>query len=67
MSENTDNSTATVHTIRLCSGCGKEIDPDWCWCGDKITHSPWSGHEPVPMGCICGYVSRSTVIVIVAG
>jgi len=38
-----------------CAGCGNEIDPDVCGCGDSITHSAWDfGHEPVPMGCDCG-------------
>ena len=40
----------------ICPGCGKEIDPDWCWCGDRVDqHTMGSGHSPVPMGCVCGY------------
>lgn len=38
-----------------CEGCGHEIDPDYCGCGDRIDHSPWAGHAPIPMGCVCGY------------
>jgi hypothetical protein len=39
-----------------CPGCGKEIDPETCHCGNPIDHSPWEeGHMPVPMGCECGY------------
>lgn len=40
-----------------CQGCGKEIDPDVCWCGDEIDrHTGYEGHSPVPMGCECGFV-----------
>ena len=42
----------------LCYGCGYEIDPDTCHCGDSInSHNIGSGHSPVPMGCVCGYVT----------
>lgn len=37
-----------------CEGCGNEIDPDTCWCGDSINHNAWNaGHSPVTMGCDC--------------
>jgi len=39
-----------------CEGCGNQIDPDCCGCGDSMaTHaSPYSsGHMLVPMGCDC--------------
>jgi len=39
-----------------CPGCGQEIDPDVCSCGEPIrpgvTHD---NHYPVPMGCRCHY------------
>lgn len=38
----------------ICPGCGNEIDPDVCWCGDLMkSHGPSCGHTPVPMGCDC--------------
>ena len=41
-------------TSPLCPGCGNEIDPDWCCCGDsKDSHGYSSGHPFVPMGCDC--------------
>ena len=40
-------------------GYGQEIDPETCCCGDLIDHSPWAGHMPVPMGCVCGYDLKS--------
>lgn len=39
-----------------CQGCGKEIDPDTCGCGDsrKGHGSPINtGHSFVPAGCDC--------------
>lgn len=49
-------------TRPVCSGCGCEIDPEYCHCGDRMdNHDPmWSGHSPIPMGCQCG---RDTVAV----
>lgn len=43
--------------FEVCHGCGNQIDPDVCWCGDEIKeHNPYrAGHNPVPMGCTCGY------------
>jgi hypothetical protein len=39
----------------ICNGCGNEIDPNLCHCGDLITnHSIHCGHNPVPLGCDCG-------------
>lgn len=39
----------------ICDGCGAEIDPDCCGCGDSREghDSMWSGHSFVPMGCNC--------------
>jgi len=38
-----------------CEGCGQEIDPDTCGCGDPMEgHSTLSGHSAIPMGCDCG-------------
>jgi hypothetical protein len=37
-----------------CSGCGNEIDPDTCWCGDlKEGHERVMEHPFIPMGCNC--------------
>lgn len=37
-----------------CSGCGQEIDPDTCWCGQpKGEHGYYDNHTFVPMGCDC--------------
>lgn len=39
-----------------CEGCGKEIDPDCCGCGDGREHhgNPTdAGHSFIPMGCDC--------------
>lgn len=39
-----------------CAGCGNEIDPDWCGCGDsEQSHANplYAGHSFVPMGCDC--------------
>lgn len=35
-----------------CSGCGEEIDPETCMCGEPIPGS-CDNHNPVPMGCVC--------------
>jgi hypothetical protein len=45
------------HEPNVCTGCGHEVDPELCWCGDEIKkHNPmWDGHNPVPLGCTCGY------------
>jgi hypothetical protein len=47
----------TKHEHPTCPGCKNEIDPEVCHCGDEISkHNPmWCGHNPVPMGCTCGY------------
>lgn len=48
-----------IPTRVVCKDCGKETDPDWCWCGDRIDLHHWTdGHSPVPMGCICGFVKE---------
>jgi len=37
-----------------CPYCYQEIDPDTCHCGSATNdHGFYSGHNPVPMGCIC--------------
>ena len=44
----------------ICPGCGHDIDPEVCHCGDYIKdHSFACGHNPVPMGCICGYADKT--------
>jgi len=40
--------------LHVCPGCFHQIDPDCCCCGDRITHYP-DEHQPIPMGCTCGY------------
>lgn len=37
----------------VCSGCGNDVDPTTCWCGEGPHYSP--DHSFVPMGCTCGY------------
>lgn len=37
----------------FCRGCGAEIDPGVCGCGEYIQHA-YDGHYPIPMGCNCG-------------
>ncbi len=45
-----------MDSVTICSGCGYEIDPEVCHCGDLIKmHSYGDGHSPVSMGCMCGY------------
>lgn len=46
----------------ICEDCKKEIDPDWCWCGDSmVDHYVYhSNHSPVPMGCICCFYEYDT-------
>ena len=39
----------------ICEGCGWEIDPNVCHCGDWEEGHSWE-HQFVPMGCTCGYV-----------
>lgn len=37
-----------------CDGCGNEIDPDYCHCGNTPEdHGTYEGHRFVPMGCDC--------------
>lgn len=38
-----------------CVGCGNDIDPLVCWCGDGIDEkeSYHDNHHPIPMGCDC--------------
>lgn len=40
----------------VCESCGNVYDPECCWCGSPIDQHTWlDGHNPVPMGCTCGY------------
>ena len=40
----------------ICGGCGCEIDPRFCWCGDDYEgHKFTYDHHFVPMGCSCGF------------
>jgi hypothetical protein len=42
------------HDRPKCDGCGKEIDPEICGCGDPINcHWSGDGHPPIPLGCDC--------------
>lgn len=37
-----------------CEGCGQEIDPNVCYCGDEIKEGRGhDSHYSVPMGCVC--------------
>jgi len=36
-----------------CSGCGNDIDPEVCWCGELLKGHGFDGHFFVPMGCDC--------------
>lgn len=46
----------------ICPSCKREIDEEVCWCGDYIKnhYPPDCGHNPVPMGCECGYHKPET-------
>jgi len=37
----------------ICKGCGKEHDPDVCWCGTPLDQHTYEEHPFVPMGCDC--------------
>lgn len=45
----------SLSQVVCCAGCGNEIDPDCCGCGEmREGHNPWNaGHAFVPMGCDC--------------
>lgn len=46
---------SALETRVRCDGCGNEIDPDTCHCGQPIDgHGYAPGHGPIPMGCDCG-------------
>lgn len=36
----------------VCPGCGNEIDPETCWCGEG-DHGYGDGGPFIPMGCEC--------------
>jgi hypothetical protein len=40
-----------------CEGCGNEIDPDTCGCGEPI-NGYHDNHTPIPMGCDCHRSTR---------
>ena len=43
----------------ICPGCGRSAIPDVCWCGDdEKHHGIETGHGFVPLGCVCGYVTK---------
>lgn len=47
------------HKFLTCPECGKEIDPETCWCGIEIDkHTMGDGHSPVPMGCECMFYKK---------
>jgi hypothetical protein len=55
--------------LEECPYCYHEIDPDTCHCGTATNdHNFYSGHNPVPMGCIChllhepGAMDKETLI-----
>lgn len=39
----------------VCKGCGSEVDPEVCYCGEPIVEDRTycDNHHPVPMGCNC--------------
>jgi hypothetical protein len=38
----------------ICSGCGKQIDTEVCWCGSPMNkHTYYDNHPPIPFGCDC--------------
>lgn len=56
----TKDATLALFTLMLpfftkywCSGCGQEIDPDICYCGEPINGGNHDNHSPVPIGCNC--------------
>lgn len=51
--------------MTFCSGCGREIDPETCGCGEgRHDYDSNTGHPFVPMGCSClrGGRPDSTVV-----
>ncbi len=43
-----------------CAGCGNEIDPETCWCGEP-EGAHFAEHGFVPMGCDCGRMRLCSV------
>lgn len=45
-----------IEQAARCEGCGKEIDPEICWCGEYVEGHGYGadGHSAIPMGCDCG-------------
>lgn len=40
--------------LPTCTGCGCEIDPTVCACGETIVaNRVHDNHSPIPMGCNC--------------
>jgi hypothetical protein len=58
-----------VHSrgVAHCSGCGNEIDPDVCGCGEAIDGHNHGDHSPIPMGCDCYRAERTPSQSIRAG
>ena len=43
--------------VFLCPGCGKEIWPNMCSCGNvRESHTGKEDHTFVPIGCVCGKI-----------
>lgn len=51
---------ANISGRPVCNKCHNAIQPDICHCGEDIvgTFSSHDGHNPIPMGCVCGYIER---------
>lgn len=48
-----------MNGLPICPECFHEIVEEICWCGDLMNvHHHGSGHNPVPMGCTCGYADQ---------
>ena len=55
MEQSETQSPGSLERVVRCPGCGNEIDPYVCHCGDLMkAHDAYCGHTPVPMGCDCG-------------
>ena len=43
----------------ICEGCGCDIDPEICWCGENYeSHRFMCDHHFIPMGCTCGFYKQ---------
>jgi hypothetical protein len=43
----------------VCDGCGNDIDPHTCHCGDGYHGWGEGGHGFTPMGCTCGFAKAA--------